>query len=164
MTSGRSLRVGEAVLGGGLLLLGLFISLQTMALRVAPSQAAVGPRVFPMLVAAGLLVIGALLLREALLGRVAHGQGFSLDWRAAGIVAVALLLTPWLIEPLGWIPAAALLFALTAIAFASRRWLRELLIGLGLSAVAFLVFGYGLDLGLPVGTVAEPVLERLGLI
>ena len=59
MTTGSGLRIGEAVLGGVVLGLGLFIAIETSLLEVAASNAAIGPRLFPFLIAAGLLVVGA---------------------------------------------------------------------------------------------------------
>jgi putative tricarboxylic transport membrane protein len=159
-TTARSLRAGEAALGGGVLALGLFIAVETARLQVAPSQAAVGPRLFPLLVAAGLLVVGVLVLREAVFGHVAHERGgLALDWPAVALVAAGLVAQLLLVERVGWIPAAGLLFAATAFAFASRRPGRDLLIGLVLGALAFLLFGYGLDLGLPIGSAFETLLE-----
>ena len=46
MTTGQSLRVGEAVLGGAVLTLGLFIAVSTAQLEVAPTYAASGPTLF----------------------------------------------------------------------------------------------------------------------
>lgn len=163
MTTGRSLRVGEAALGCAVLALGLFIAIETALIRVAPSQATVGPRLFPFLIAAGLLIVGALVLREALVGGVAHERsGLELDWRSVAIVAGGLIVQLLLVEWLGWIPAAALLFTAVAFAFASRRPGRDLLIGLALAALTFLLFSYGLDLGLPLGSALETLLEGSG--
>jgi putative tricarboxylic transport membrane protein len=92
MTTGRSLRLDEMVLVGGVLALDLFIAVETAMLEVAPSQAAVDPKLFPSLVAAGLLLVGAALLREAFFGHIAHEGGFELDWLAAGLVSAGLVL------------------------------------------------------------------------
>ena len=43
MTTGRELRVGEAVLGLVVLGLGLFVVAETALMEVAPSNAAIGP-------------------------------------------------------------------------------------------------------------------------
>jgi putative tricarboxylic transport membrane protein len=158
MTTGRSLRLGEMVLAGGVLALGLFIAVETAMLEVAPSQAAVGPRLFPSLVAAGLLLVGAALLREAFFGHIAHEGGFELDWPAVGLVSAGLVLQMLILEWVGWIVAAVLLFTLTARAFGSRRLLLDLAIGLGLGVLTFAVFSYGLDLSLPAGELAERLL------
>ena len=63
-----------------------------------------------------------------------------------------LLLSVFTLEPFGFIPAAAVLFLLTAHGLGSHRWLRDLLIGVALSAVAYVLFSKGLGLRLPAGT------------
>ncbi len=158
MTTGRSLRVGETVLAAGVLALGLFIAIETARLQVAPTQAAVGPRLFPGLVAAGLLLVGAALLREALFGHIAHEGGFELDWPAVGLVSAGLVLQMLVLDWIGWILSAAVLFMLTARAFMSRRLVLDLALGLGLGVLTFVAFGYGLDLSLPVGELVETYL------
>jgi putative tricarboxylic transport membrane protein len=158
MTTGRSLRVGEAVLGFGVLALGLFIAVQTWQMQVAGSQAAVGPRLFPFLVAGGLVLVAAALLREAFFGHVAHEGGFELDWLAVLLVSAGLVVQMLLLEWVGWIVAATILFVLTARAFMSRRLVADAALGLGLAALTFVVFSYGLDLSLPAGQLAEQYL------
>jgi len=125
---------------------------------VAPSNAAIGPRLFPFLVAGGLLVVGLLVLRQALFGHIAHERGFELDWRAVAWVAGGLLVQLWLIERLGWIVATALLFLAGTLAFYDRRVVLNLAIGAALAALTFWVFNDGLGLSLPVGTVFEDLL------
>jgi putative tricarboxylic transport membrane protein len=155
VTTGRSLRIGESVLGGGVLALGLFIAFETSQLEIASSHATVGPRLFPFLVATGLIIVGAALLREAVFGHIAHEGGFELDWLAVGLVSVGLIVEMLLLEWAGWIVAATLLFVLVARAFGSRRLLIDAAIGVVLTALTFVVFSYGLDLTLPAGTIAE---------
>jgi putative tricarboxylic transport membrane protein len=159
MTTTRSLRVGEAILGGGVLALGLFIGVETARLEVASSHAAIGPTLFPFLIAGGLIIIGALVLREAFFGHVAHERGgFELDGLAVALVSAGLIVQLFLLEMVGWIPATTILFVATTRAFGSRRLLLDALIGLVLASLAFVVFNYGLGLDLPVGTVLEDVL------
>jgi len=158
MTTGSSLRLGESVLGGAVLALGLFVAFETYQLEVAPSQAAVGPRLFPFLVATGLIVVGAALLREALFGHIAHEGGFELDWRAVGLVSAGLVVQMLLLESLGWIVAATLLFAAATLAFGSHRLVLDAAIGVVLTGLAFVIFNYGLGLSLPTGTVIEEML------
>ena len=157
MTTGRSLRFGEALLGGLVLALGLFIIVETFILRLPPTQATVGPKLFPYLVAGGLVVIGLLVLREAIFGHIAHDRGFELDWPAVALVSAGLIAQLLLIEGAGWIVAATLVFAATARAFGSRRLTVDLLIGLALASLAFVAFNYGLGLDLPLGEWLEDV-------
>jgi len=155
MTTGWGLRIGEAVLGGVVLGLGLFIAIETSLLEVAPSNAAIGPRLFPSLIAFGLLAVGVGVLWQAFFGHIAHERGFELDWRAVALVSAALLLQMFLVESMGWIIATALLFITTSLAFAERRLVITVLIGLALSGLTFLIFNYGLGLTLPIGTTIE---------
>jgi putative tricarboxylic transport membrane protein len=158
MTSGRALRLGEAMLGGVVLALGLFILAETARLEVAPTYAAIGPKLFPNLVAAGLIVIGALVLREAFFGHVAHERGFELDWGAPALISAGLVAQMLLVERIGWIPATAILFVAVARAFLSRRPVLDAAIGLALTSLAFVVFNWGLGLSLPTGSLIEPLL------
>ena len=158
MTTGWGLRIGEAVLGGVVLGLGLFIAIETSLLEVAPSNAAIGPRLFPSLIAFGLLAVGVGVLWQAFFGHIAHERGFELDWRAVALVSAGLLLQMFLVESLGWIIATALLFITTSLAFAERRFVITMLIGLALSGLTFGIFNYGLGLTLPIGTAIEDLL------
>src|SRR5215208_4808733 len=121
MTTGWGLRIGEAVLGGVVLGLGLFIGIETSLLEVAPSNAAIGPRLFPSLIAFGLLAVGVGVLWQAFFGHIAHERGFELDWRAVALVSAGLLLQMFLVESLGWIIATTLLFVAATLAFRERR-------------------------------------------
>lgn len=162
MTAGRSLRLGEAVLGAGVLALGLFIAFETSQMEIGPGHAAVGPRLFPFLVAAGLVVVAAALLREAFFGHIAHERGFELDWLAMALVSAGLVVEMLLLEWAGWIIAAAVLFVFVARAFMSRRLVLDVLIGVALTALTFVVFSYGLDLELPAGKLPELIAPAEG--
>ena len=155
MTTGRSLRIGEAVLGGGVLALGLFIVSETALLEVAPVHAAVGPKLFPYLVGGGLLVIGLLVLYQAAFGHIAHERGFELDWLAVVLISAGLVVQMFLLEWLGWIPSTTLLFMAVARSFGSRRLLIDALLGLALTSLVFVIFNYGLDLTLPSGVLGD---------
>lgn len=155
MTTGRSLRIGEAVLGGGVLALGLFVAVETALIKVGPTHAAIGPRLFPFLVAAGLIAVSLALLREAFVGHVAHEGGFALDWPAVGLASAGLVAEMLLMEPVGWIVAATLLFMGVARAFGSRRLLLDTAVGLVLAGLTFAIFNCGLGLSLPSGQLIE---------
>ena len=154
MTTGRSLRVGEAALGGGVLALGLFIAFETTR-GLGPTSGVVGPALFPYLIAAGLVIVGASLLREAFAGHIAHEGGFELDWIAVVLVSAGLVTQMFLLETLGWIPATTLLFIAVARAFGSRRLVIDAVLGIALTAASFVIFNYGLGLNLPGGVIAD---------
>jgi putative tricarboxylic transport membrane protein len=156
MTTGRNLRIGEAVLGGGVLVLGLFIAFETMR-GTGSTNAVVGPALFPYLISAGLVIVGIALLREAISGHVAHEGGMELDWIAVALVSAGLIIQMFLLETLGWIPASALLFMAVARAFGSRRLVIDAVLGIALTAASFVVFNYGLGLNLPGGVIADMI-------
>jgi putative tricarboxylic transport membrane protein len=158
MTTGWGLRIGEAVLGGVVLGLGLFIAIETSMMEVAASNAAIGPRLFPLLIAFGLLAVGVAVLWQAFFGHIAHERGFELDWLAVALVSGGLILQMLLVESLGWIIATTLLFLAATLAFRERRVLISIAIGLALICLTYWVFNYGLGLSLPIGTTIEELL------
>jgi putative tricarboxylic transport membrane protein len=151
----RGLRLGEAVLAGFILLLGAFVAVETALLRTGPGYAAIGPKLFPWLVAAGLLLVGVALLYEARAGAVAHPAGFELDLSPTLIVTGGLVLQMVLIKPLGFVIATAVLFVAIAYALGSRRVLVNAAIGLVLCALTYVAFTRGLGLVLPAGMLGE---------
>lgn len=158
MIQGTSLRLGESILGAFVLAMGLFVALETYQLAPTATAAVVGPRLFPFIVAIGLISVGVALLKEAISGHVAHEGGFELDWRAVAFVSGGLLLQIFLLERIGWILATSLMFVLATLAFRERRVIVSILIGLALTGATFVVFDYGLGLGLPAGSVIEDLM------
>jgi putative tricarboxylic transport membrane protein len=140
------------------LAIGLFVALETYELEATATAAVVGPRLFPFIVAAGLIGVGVALLKEAVSGHVAHEGGFELDWRAVAFVSGGLLLQIFMLERIGWILATTLMFVAATLAFRERRVVASILIGLALTVATFGVFNYGLGLGLPSGSVIENLL------
>jgi putative tricarboxylic transport membrane protein len=151
-TGGKPL--GELFLGFALVLLGILILAGTLSITVAPAYSRVGPRVFPFAVAAGTIVLGLLYAFESWKGaQTPAGDHAVKPWPIAlistGIIADALLM-----PKLGFILSSSILFLLVAAGFGSRRYLRDGLIGLALSAVAYVIFVHGLGLRLPAGPFA----------
>ena len=157
MTTARGLRLGEAVLAAFVLGLGLFVAVETALLRTGPGYAAIGPKLFPGLVAAGLLLVGAALLYEARAGAVAHPAGFDLDLSPPLVVSAGLVLQMLLMRPAGFVLATTVLFAAVAHALGSRRPVLNLAVGFVLCLAAYVAFTWGLGLNLPAGVLA-PVL------
>jgi putative tricarboxylic transport membrane protein len=147
----RGLRPGEAVVAGFILLLGLYVAVETAMLRTGPGYAAIGPKLFPWLVAAGLLVVGVALLYEARAGAVAQPAGFDLDLPPAVAVTAGLVLQMVLMKPAGFVIATAVVFVAVAYALGSRRIVLNAAVGLVLCAVTYLAFTRGLGLALPAG-------------
>lgn len=147
----RGLRLGEAVLAAFILLLGVFVAVETATLRTGPGYAAIGPKLFPWLVAAGLLLVGIALLYEARAGAVAQPAGFDLDLPPTLAVTVGLVLQMVLMRPAGFVIATTVLFVAVAHALGSRRILVNAAVGLVLCAFTYVAFTRGLGLVLPAG-------------
>lgn len=161
MTTQKGLRLGEVAFGLVVLALGVFIAFETWTMPAVGATTTVGPRLFPGIVAAGLILTGLWLQFEAVTTGPVDAEGVEIDWLAFGLVAGALLIQILLLESLGWIPAGTLLFVLTARAFGSRRYATNIAIGIVLTGLTLLVFDYGLDLELPIGSVFEDLLDNL---
>jgi putative tricarboxylic transport membrane protein len=124
-------------------------------LAATAQYAAIGPGMFVTAVGVGLLVLGLLLLIQ-----IAQGEVFEpldtenaaadqpMDRRAFLTALVAVALPAAIIETLGLPITAMLSFMLVARAFGSRRVLSDLIIGLVLGSVSWVLFGWlGLQLG-----------------
>lgn len=140
--------------------LGAFVTYDSMTGLTGPGYAQVGPGVFPVIVGAGLLLAGIVLLAQALRGQwpVLWTEGDDTPsiqsagpWRGVLLIAAALALTVVLFAPLGFVAASTLLFACVSAAFGSRRHLLNIAIGVVFSAAIYLVFARGLGLELPAG-------------
>ena len=115
-------------------------------------------RFFPYLVGFGALTCGVLLLIGALLGNRSQPEGgedvdlgVRDNLRPVLVIAVALTAGAVLMKPAGFVLAATLVFTGVALAFGSRRQLRDVAIGLLLSLGAYLAFTRLLSLTLPAG-------------
>lgn len=143
----------EAALGVAIAALGLIIFWQLASVDVGPSYARVGPRLFPAIIATGLLLVGGGLIAEAILSP-AHAALPSLDpvallWISGGFVALILLM-----HRAGFVIAATVLFASTARGLGSGRPMRDIAIGLALALVCQFGFSYGLGIRLPWGALS----------
>ena len=147
----RGLRLGEAVLAAFIFALGVFMAVETSMLRTGPGYAAIGPKLFPWLIAAGLLLVGLALLYEARAGAVGQPLGFELELPPALAVTAGLILQMVLIRPAGFVIASAVLFVAVAYAFGSRRPALNTAVGLALCALTYVAFTRGLGLVLPAG-------------
>ncbi|TNC50547.1 tripartite tricarboxylate transporter TctB family protein [Rubellimicrobium rubrum] len=157
-------RLGEAILGLIAVVLAAYIAWGTWTAPAIAARSVVGPGVFPALIALGLLCVGARLLYDARSHSAPAVVIPQVDWPAVLTVAGSLLVFVLLLERLGWIISAALLFVAVARAFGERAWLRDAAIGLVLASLVFLTFDAALGLSLPVGEWIEPALVFLGLL
>jgi putative tricarboxylic transport membrane protein len=151
-TGGKPL--GELFLGFALVLLGILILAGTLSITVAPAYSRVGPRVFPLAVAAAMIVLGFLYAFESWKGAQTPIEDHAVNLWPIVLISVGIALDALLMPSLGFVLSSAILFFLVAVGFGSRRYLRDGLVGLALSAVAYVTFVYGLGLRLPPGPFA----------
>ena len=150
--------VADLIFSLGVLALGVFFLVGVFNIRVLPSYANIGPRFFPFVVSLGLLLCGFILLVRALTGKAAQlQQEENVDvtakpnWRSLAFLAGFLLLHLFLIERAGFIVASSLLFWGVSYSFGSRRYWRDGIVAVLLSALVYFVFTRFLNLNLPEG-------------
>ena len=115
----------------------------------------VGPKMMPIVVACGLLVLAVANFVMALRGDMPARE--SADPKAILLILGGLAALIAIIGlGGGFIPATAILFAATAAAFGRKAFITDLIIGFVLAVVIFLIFDKLLTLSLPFGP-----LERL---
>ncbi|MGH6873404.1 MAG: tripartite tricarboxylate transporter TctB family protein [Aestuariivirgaceae bacterium] len=148
-TGGKPL--GELFLGFALVLLGFLILAGTLSITIAPAYSRVGPRVFPFAVAAGMIVLGLLYAFESWKGAQTPPEDHAINFWPIVLISAGIILDALLMPSLGFILSSSILFLMVAAGFGSRRYLRDGLVGLALSAVAYVTFVHGLGLRLPAG-------------
>jgi putative tricarboxylic transport membrane protein len=141
---------GDTAVGVGVVLLGLLVGWQTTLIPISAIYATIGPRAFPWVVAAALVVLGGLLVREGLRGGWAHEEGDEpINRRAVLWLGLGLVLNVALIDWVGFIVSSTLMFTCVARAFESDRPVRDLTIGFLLSVASYV--GFERLLGISIG-------------
>ncbi len=106
-----------------------------------------GEWLFPVLVLGGsALVLTMLFVRPGATTRDPRENSAPVVRVALGLVSFVALL-----NLAGFVAAGTVLFACTASAFGSRRWLRDAFLGITLCATVYITFTYGLGVSLPPG-------------
>jgi putative tricarboxylic transport membrane protein len=154
---------GQLAVAAGFVALGALMLWGSFHLPTGGGYAQVGPGMVPRIVAAGLLLLGALLVREALAGgfRGVDEEGerrLGMNWAAFAWITAGIVLYGLAIVKLGFVVSSMALFMLVARGFGSRRWLLNLFVSALLAAAIFALFNYGLGLTLPAGVLA-PLLK-----
>ena len=162
----RASFLGPSVFAAVILTLGLFVVVGTAQISGGSGYSPDGPRFFPLIVGVGLLIFGALFLlsttlrRDRYLGEKAAAEGATTHWPTTALLATVLLAYAFLLDPLGYTVATALLFPALAYVLGStgrRRVLRNLAIGVALGVVVFFAFTELLGVRLPDGLL-DPLL------
>ena len=137
------------MLGASAILLGIAVAVVARGFPGGSIYDTLGSRLLPYIVAGGLVLTGLAILVGAFRKR---NEYEALDLAPVLWIAGALIIPIFLIRPIGWIPVAAVVFALGARAFGSRRVVLDLALGLAFGIVTFVLFNYALGLNLPAGS------------
>jgi putative tricarboxylic transport membrane protein len=130
----------------------------TLDVSAAASQLGLGPRFFPMLVGGAMVLIGLFYVADVVRG----GRGdpeesedvdadAPADWLSVGLVSGIFLAFSALLNVLGWIIGASLLFFGLAVALGAEHKLRAAVIAVVVGVATYLLFVKGLGVSLPGG-------------
>ena len=147
---------GQIMVAAGVLAFGAALAYGTTLLPAATGYAKVGPRLMPTIVSGGLILVGLVLLKEALFGGFrgvdeAEAGANPTDWRAIAWISAAIIANGILMVPVGFVLSGTLLFVLAARGFGNKAWVKNAIIGLIIAVLTYAFFNYGLGLGLPRG-------------
>ena len=147
----RGVAKGDLGIALGIIVLGLIAGWQTTTIPQS-AYAAVGPRAFAWATSVMLVVMGALLAKDAFSGGWSHesDEFGEVDWPGGLWLMGGLILNVGLIEIIGFILAGTLMFVFTAKAFGSSSLLRDALIGFALALVSYV--GFDRVLGYKIGS------------
>jgi putative tricarboxylic transport membrane protein len=135
------------------IVLGLYLLYGSGDINLGSGYDRIGPRFFPYLIAAGLLITSLMMLLESWQQR--HDtQALSIEIFPLVYIASGLILCVLTLEPLGFVLAVTLLFVMISRAFKSTRPLRDAGVGLVLAVIVYYIFTSGLGLVLPEGILA----------
>ena len=136
-----------------LALLAALIAWSTWQMRIIPVHAKVGPQMFPYFAAVALAIVGICFIIQAL--RNSSGKLVAdtdeTNWMALGLIAFGFIFEILFIKLLGFILASTVLFMAVAMAYGSRRYIRDIAIGLIITSAAYFGFTRLLNLQLPAG-------------
>lgn len=157
MAGVRRIVPAQLAIGAGLIVISAVLAFGAFRFPAEMGFVILGAHVYPYAVAAFLGVVGLLLSYQAVTGgfreladhsdetaKALPGGKLGATWVTAGLVGVALL-----INLIGFVLAAALLFACSARGFGSRHPLRDLAIGIALTLPIYWLFNAGLGVSLP---------------
>lgn len=157
MAGTRSVLPAQLAIGIGLIALSAVLAYGAWQFPPEMGFVILPAYVYPYALAAFVGGVGLLLCYQAVTGgfreladhdeesaKALPGGKAGAAWVTAGLVAVAVL-----IDVIGFVLAAALLFACAARGFGSRRPVRDLAIGMALTLPIYWLFNAGLGVSLP---------------
>jgi putative tricarboxylic transport membrane protein len=155
----RSVDTAQYIVCAVLVAVGAFLIYDALSLGAGFAKVdPVGPRMFPIVIGIGLIVLAIILAIAIPRGSTGEEEGGEdidtsspADWRTVGLLVGLFVAVIVLVVPLGWAITGTLLFAGAATILGSRHYIRNLLIGAVLAVVSFYAFYSGLGIPLPAG-------------
>jgi len=157
MTRPRKVWPAHLAVGASLIFMSAVLAFGAFRFPAEKGFTILGAHVYPYAVAVFLGIVGVLTSLEAVTGgsrepaydsgrvtKALPGGKTGAAWVTAGLAISALLITH-----IGFVLAAALLFACSAHGFGSRRPARDLAIGIALALPVYWLFSIGLGVSLP---------------
>lgn len=146
-------------MAAGIVVLGVAMAFGTLSIPGSGGYERIGPAAYPWAISLFLVLIGAILAREAWRGSAptssADGRPVGFALRPFALINLGLILHLLLIERAGFVVASMTLFFCTARALGARHRVVTAFIAFALSLAVYFAFSVGLDLALPVGTLLE---------
>lgn len=153
--------VGELVFAAAVAGLGIYALVRAGSINEPLTVGALGPRTLPYIVGVLLLVLGVLNVIAVLrghLGQPEESEDLDPDapthWLTVGLLIGLFVVHAFLIVPLGWPIAAAVLFSGAAWIFGTTGKVRAVIYGVILALLAQFVFAGLLGVSLPAGLLA----------
>ncbi|QYC44603.1 Tripartite tricarboxylate transporter TctB family protein [Nonomuraea coxensis DSM 45129] len=141
--------------------LGVFVIAGTLDVSAAASRLGPGPRFFPVLVGGAMVVIGLFYVLDVLRG--GHGDpeesedvdaAAPADRRGVLLVSGIFLAFAALLDLLGWIIGASLLFFGLSVALGAEHKVRAAVVAVVMGVLTYVLFVKGLGVRLPDGPLA----------
>ena len=157
----RTVKAAHAAAGAVVILLGLAIAAGALTIPGQAGYGGIGPNFLPWVVAAGLVVCGGFMVREALTGglrQLEEPDHPPAIWPGAVLISAGLLANAALITRIGFIASCTICYALAVQglrraqgqpASGARVLIADVLGGLLLSAPVYWVFTKFLGINLP---------------
>lgn len=154
---------GSLVIAGFVYALAIYLTIGLITMEVPESAEAPGPKFYPIILTIGAYLLGTLLTLDTwrhpqprnppdtASSEPETSSAPPMDPKAVIVSIAAFLVFALVLQPLGWILSAALLFWVMSLALGAPRRLQSLGIGLALSSAIQIAFSMGLGLTLPAG-------------
>lgn len=159
--------LGPRLVAVAILALAALLILSALAIASAGGYTVIGPTTIPLVVAIGLLVLGAIFAvrttvrPDTELAELAAEEERVTHWPTVGLAALALVgyalaldgfaLGPVDVPGLGYIIATGIFLPLTARILGSRSLIRDVIVGVGIGIVIYFGFTEFLGVRLPAG-------------